>query len=200
MSDADRRKWDARYRQGGAEETGPPSALLEEVLADEDFLATRPSTALDVACGSGRNALYLAGRGFEVDAVDISPEALARGRMAADRLGLTIRWLQRDLDEGLVLPGPYDLIVMTRYLNLALIPTLGRLLNPGGRLVVEVFLDWQGNEPVTGPRNASFRAAPGALARSCRELSVLQLEEGPITGRHGRVEALARIVCTSPAR
>jgi ubiquinone/menaquinone biosynthesis C-methylase UbiE len=68
-----------------------------------------------VACGAGRNALYLAERGFDVDAVDISGEAIHRARDAGRRLGLSVNWLEHDLDKLPHLEADYQLILVIRF-------------------------------------------------------------------------------------
>ena len=94
MSAAERDKWDARYRDGAYSDRTHPTALLREWLP-----RLSRGRALDVACGAGRNALYLAANGFDVTALDISSVALERGRAAAQERSLDIEWLCADLDE-----------------------------------------------------------------------------------------------------
>ena len=78
MSGADRERWDERYRLGAYVEREHPSAWLVSCLS------RAPSgRALDVACGAGRNALYLAERGYAVTGIDVSPVALARAAESA---------------------------------------------------------------------------------------------------------------------
>ncbi|HVJ29660.1 MAG TPA: methyltransferase domain-containing protein, partial [Gammaproteobacteria bacterium] len=94
MSAAERDKWDARYRDGAYEGRTYPTALLATWLP---YLPR--GRALDVACGAGRNALFLAANGYEVTALDISGVGLDRGRRAAAERGLTVDWLCADLDD-----------------------------------------------------------------------------------------------------
>jgi len=128
LSDAERDKWDERYRGGAYEGRTHPTALLAAWLpfsraAGREmrpaFAALPPSLAvaanascirgtsaipgrraLDVACGAGRNALYLAAAGFAVDALDISAVALDRGRRAAVERGLLVDWRPADFDRA----------------------------------------------------------------------------------------------------
>lgn len=104
----DRLKWEQRYQAGERARDGRPSALL----ARWSHLV-RPGRALDVATGLGRNALFLASRGFQVDAVDISPTALAQAARRARRRGLRVRWLGADLDHYRLPPARYDLAVVS---------------------------------------------------------------------------------------
>ena len=186
MSTADRQKWDQRYREGAYAARTHPSAFLKACAP-----RLPPSgRALDLACGTGRNALFLAGRGFSVDAVDISPEALAIARTRS--AGLPIRWLERDLDDAFEPSDGYDLILNIRFVNLPLVAALIPTLRPNGVLVVEQHLATE--EDVIGPKNAAFRVPPGALAALAEPLAVERLEEGIVEDPDGRRAALARLL------
>lgn len=111
---------------------------------------------LDVACGSGRHAAWLAKMGFEVDAVDRDP-ALFPDPPAGVRL------LAADLEAG---PWPYperrfDAVVVANYLHRPLLPVMVASLEPGGVLVYETFA--QGNERFGKPSNPAFLLRPGEL-------------------------------------
>lgn len=187
MTDADRAKWDERYREGAYADRPHPSDLLR------DWIDRAPSgRALDVACGAGRNALFLAANGFAVDAVDISPEGLARGRRSAAERGLAVHWIEHDLDLPLALPDDYALILVVRFLDLPLIRRLARRLAPGGLLVCEEHL--RSEVEVIGPGNPAFRVAPGELREAASGLEVLQYDEGLFDDPDGRRAALARLV------
>lgn len=186
MSNADRLKWDRRYLDGAYQSRRHPSAFLEDCATA--FAA--PGRALDLACGGGRNALFLARLGFTVDAVDISAEALAVGRSRA--AGLPIRWLRRDLDDGFEPDDAYDVIVNIRFVNLDLLSALARSLRPNGALVVEQHLA-TAEKDVIGPGNPAFRVAPGDLAGVAASLTIKRLEEGVFEDPDGRKAALARL-------
>jgi tellurite methyltransferase len=193
MSDADLGKWEARYAAGGYAERTHPSGLLT------DWLDRLPrGRALDVACGTGRNALFLAAAGYAVDAVDISPTALARGRAAAAAQALAVGWLEQDLDVGI--PGAirdarYDLILMVRYVNTPLIGQLKTQLAAGGHLLIEEHLRWHG--VVVGPTSPEFRVAAGELARAAAPLRIVHSHEGPVTDPDGRPAALAQLIAAA---
>jgi len=187
MSDNDRDKWNERYRTGAyALRTHPSQLLLEWV----DRIPT--GRALDVACGAGRNALYLAARGFDVDAVDISVEALERARESAQRSGLRVNWMQQDLDGQPALQGEYQLILMIRFVHLPLLRTLATRLAPEGFLVCEQHL--VSDAPVIGPTNPDYRVRPGELRTAAAGLRVLSLQEDLVTEPDGTTAALARLV------
>ncbi|WP_407839314.1 class I SAM-dependent methyltransferase [Streptomyces sp. DSM 116496] len=104
--------------------------------------------ALDLGCGPGRNALHLAARGFEVDAVDLSPTALAWAEERARAAGARVRFHQGDAfgAAGAGLVGPYDLIYdsgcfhhLPPHRRVSYLDLLDRLLAPGGRFALTCF-------------------------------------------------------------
>jgi SAM-dependent methyltransferase len=188
MSDEDRVRWDQRYRDGAYESRTHASALL--VQWQERLPVGR---ALDLACGAGRNSLWLSARGHAVVAVDISGVALQRLRSAAQRAGMNIDTLAFDLDRGLPdLAGEFDLIIKMRYLNLALLPQLAGHLAQGGVLVCEVLL--KTDDAGAGPTAPRFRAAPGELLAAARGLEVMYYDEGAVVDPDGRTVHLARFI------
>ena len=193
MSKADQAKWDERYRAGAFAERTHPSALLEAWISRlPSGCGCRRGRALDVACGAGRNSLFLARHGFEVTGIDVSSEALKRAAASAEREGLEVTWMQHDLDDGLDLPGPFDVVCLFRYLNADVIRRLPSLLAPSGILMVEEHLAT--DQPVAGPANPAFCVQPGELRRLLPGLEVLHQEEGVITDPDGRPMAIARLV------
>jgi len=194
MSDEDRSRWDARYADGAYESRLHPSALLAM------WLPRLPrGRALDVACGRGRNALFLAAAGFAVDAIDVSPVAIRLAADAARAAGLDVRFRLHDLDAPMPGDDLWDLVVITRYLNLPRVVELGTRLTSGGVLLCEVLLAV--DAPTSGPRERRFRAAPGALRAAVSAqraghspLSVLDYMEGEITDPDGTRVAVARAV------
>lgn len=199
MSSEDREKWNSRYADGAYADRPHPSPWIEAqvrgCLAGDDP-ASRP-VALDLACGAGRNALYLAQIGYEVHAVDISREGLALGRRRAEASGLDVTWYEHDLDGGLpdTLPARFDLIVVIRFVRLDLLRRLAGRLNPRGRLVVELHMTTDAE--VAGPRSAEFRVERGELSKVLRGLTIGALEEGLVTDPDGRSVALARAVASA---
>lgn len=128
----DAEQWDERYRtsSGGVWASEPPRAVQE--IAG----ALRPGTAIDVATGDGRTALWLAARGWTSTGVDFSAEGLA---IAATRPGgEAVTWVRADVHEWEPL-APVDLVVSC-YLHLrdnaAMIARLAGWVAPGGTLVV----------------------------------------------------------------
>jgi rhodanese-related sulfurtransferase len=175
-----------------------PAPFLEEVLPliarprgiapGSNALAVDPPLALDLACGAGRDAVFLAQHGFEVEAWDHAPEALERTRDLARRHGVSLRTEVRDLERPDLPPParPFDLIVCFRFLHRPLFPWMERALAPGGWLVYETYRT--GQERFGRPIRAHFLLARDELARAFPTLETVRYEErdpegGPITAR-----------------
>lgn len=137
MSREDRERWNEKYRLKVGVTSPAPSEWLGEVVR-----GMAPGRAWDVACGAGQNALLLAGLGWRVDAVDVSPLGLEIGRSSSD--GLAVNWIAADLDEYEPPVGVYDLVVVFRFLDRRRLPGLIEgSLKPGGRVVYETFVEGQ---------------------------------------------------------
>ena len=109
----DREQWDERYTGPELVWTGEPNRWVVEELA-----GLRPARALDLGTGEGRNAIWLAERGWRVTAVDFSAVGLAKAaRLAASRHA-TVDWVEADVRDYEPEPGGYDLVLVA-YLHLA---------------------------------------------------------------------------------
>lgn len=128
MSEADRLHWDDRYSSRDVPVLHAP--YLDAVA---EFLPTT-GAALDVAGGSGRNAIWLARRGLDVTVLDVSEVGLAVARERAVAAGVALELVVHDLDGGLP-EGSWDLISLFHYLNRPLFAAMARALEPGGVLV-----------------------------------------------------------------
>lgn len=190
MSDADREKWERRYAEGSYEARTHPSRLLVDWLPK----ISKPDAAraLDLACGAGRNALYLAAEGYSVDAMDISSVALARGAARAAELGVEVNWIETDLDQAAISADRYDLVLVARYVNRGLSGALAEALREGGHLIYEQHLVT--DREVSGPQNPEFRLRPNELLGMFRGLRVLYYREGIMQDPDGPTMALAQLV------
>lgn len=158
--DADR--WDRRYR-----EQSPPEGPVEIVRRFADDLPR--GRVLDVACGGGRNAIFLAERGFDVAAVDISEEALAHARRRAADAGVDVDFARADVDSMDIEEGAYDVVVVSHFRTRERLPDLADALAPGGVLLYEHRLATGGDH--------RFRVRPNELLRACLGLRIVHYEE-----------------------
>jgi SAM-dependent methyltransferase len=132
----DDHEWDARYARAGRVWSGRPNGSL---VAGVEGL--EPGSALDVGCGEGADAVWLAERGWHVTALDVSQVALARGRQAAEAAGVDVEWLHAGLVEAGLRPRSFDL-VSAHYPALRRTPgddavrALIAAVAPGGTLLV----------------------------------------------------------------
>jgi tellurite methyltransferase len=185
----DRLRWEARYQAGEKVHDGPPSSLLRR------WIPHLPrGRALDVAAGLGRNALFLAGAGYRVDALDISPTALREAARRARRAGLRIRWIEADLDTCVLPASQYDLVINSFILKRRLFPALRKAVRPGGVVVFENHLE---GDEAGGPRSRAHRLRRGELRRRFRGWDVLDHEEG-LFAEGGRLRLVGRIVARRP--
>jgi len=173
---------------GAAARLWRPAPFLEEMLPRIPRPQPGGRAALDVAAGAGREAVYLALQGFEVEARDRDPEALARAAALAARHGVAISTVVTDLERGAVAlpPSRYPLVICFRYLHRPLFHQIESALAPGGRLVYETFRS--GQEKIGRPRRERFLLRPGELESAFPGLVVEHYAElepagGPVTAR-----------------
>jgi SAM-dependent methyltransferase len=188
MSDK-RTKWDNRWREKAGHPCEPDGWLLRA----RDLLPA--GKALDVACGQGRNALYLAEQGMSVTAIDLSEEALEQLRNEAAARNLDIRTCRVDLESDPRLPGEgFDLVTIFFYLYRPLLPLLRNAVRPGGIMVMRS-LSSAGPFP-GGPGNPDFVLHPGELLGIFADWEILLHEEGLEPSRRGG--SVAGIVARRP--
>jgi SAM-dependent methyltransferase len=193
MAEDDRARWDERYAEGDWADIAEPARILE----DAEAWLGEPGLALDVACGAGRNALWLARRGYKVVAVDISWEGLQRLQRRARDEKLDIHIVLADLESFGLPPDSFDLIVNTRVLLRSLFPALRAALRPGGLLLVETF-NVDEIEVLGGDIRRAYALERGELRQAFREFEMLLYEEGVFETADGE-RGLARLVARRPA-
>lgn len=144
--------------------SSPASAWLQR------FAPTPAGTALDVACGSGRNLLWLAQAGWQVTGVDRDTTATAPLRAHA-------RILDADIENTpWPLPGDtFDLVVVCNYLWRPLVDTILSAVKPGGWLIWETFAD--GQQGIGRPARPDFLLQRGELLRVCRDWRIVAYED-----------------------
>jgi tellurite methyltransferase len=170
------RDWEAHYT-GPANLEWTPVTLLVEIAE-----MLRPGRALDLACGAGRNTLYLAELGWEVVAVDSSRAAIRILRERAASARLNVRAQVADLESGAfaIEPSAYDLICDFFYLQRGLFPQIREGVRPGGVFAAQIHL-----------RDAAshhFVLEPGELRAAFSDWKILSYSEG-VQAAHGRPTA-----------
>ncbi len=173
MSLDDQVRWDRQHAQTGGAEL--PSSFLREIFESARWEIPW-GLALDVACGKGRNALFLAELGFEVVAMDISAVALEEGRWRAQERSLAISWQHADLEQIQLPQAAYDLIINFNYLERSLIPRMKSALRVGGHIVFETYLIDQ--REIGHPKNPAYLLQNNELLDHFREFRVLCYREG----------------------
>jgi SAM-dependent methyltransferase len=164
--------WNERYKQ-----TPSPWGTDANVFVADVFSGREPGRALDLACGEGRNALWLAGRGWRVTAVDFSGAALARARAQAGARSVTVDWVEADLTRYRPEPGAFDAVVIA-YLQLpesSLTPILrsaADALAPGGTLLVVGHDATNPAEGVGGPQDPAILYTAQSLVAAVPSLHI----------------------------
>jgi SAM-dependent methyltransferase len=156
--------WDERYAESDLLWGAEPNRLFAAVVGEWE-----PGRALDLAAGEGRNAIWLARKGWDVTAVDFSPVAVERGKAVARDLGTIVRFEVADLLDFEPQPAGFDLVSIL-YLHLEsdhlrLVHERAALaLAPGGRVVVIGHDVRNIEEGVGGPQEASVLLSPETVA------------------------------------
>lgn len=157
MAEKDREKWDSKYRRDIGNLS--PSKLLEE------FIYQVPqSKALDIACGNGRNSIFLKNLGFTVDAIDISTIATQQLKQGHPEINVKCD----DIDTLTIPENSYDVIINIRFLERQLFPMIEKGLKLGGLLLFESF---------TGGKNEKFCLRPNELLHAFPTLRVIYYRE-----------------------
>lgn len=168
-----------------------PNPWLEQILP-----GIEPGRALDLACGTGRDAVHMASCGWTVTAVDLLPDALDRARALDERYGLVkraVHWVQGDLERGeSPVGGTFDLITGFRFLHRPVFGRLSRWLNPGGHVIYETFTTLH-RERNARPSREAFLLKPGELPTLLPDLTIRRFAELWVGNSHvARVWATAR--------
>jgi SAM-dependent methyltransferase len=183
----ERENWNKRYRTGEFEPPETPSPLLQNAV---DTLPQ--GQALDIATGTGRNALFLAEQGYEVDAIDISDEALGIARKRAAERSLSINWIQADIDDYGFPEQAYDVVMVNFYTLPHRLPDVKEALTADGVLLYEHHLR-SADSVECGPSSDRYRFRSNDLLRSCLDLTVLHYEEKTRV-ENGRKAAIVTLI------
>ena len=191
--------WDQRHAaQQPIESTEPDSTLVDEIGS------LRPGRALDLGAGDGRNALWLAERGWKVTAVDFSQVALERGRSRAEAGGVTVDWQLADLLEWSPEARAYDLVTLF-FIHLpgterrGVYARAADAVAPGGTLLIVAHDRANLADGVGGPQDPDVLVSPGEVADELPGFRIDRAEtmRRPTPDGRGPIDAIVRAVRVS---
>lgn len=194
-TDSSRERWNKRWAGERAEASVEPSAFLVTEVG-----ALLPGRALDLACGAGRNAVWLARRGWRVTAVDFSEVALRAARELAAAASVSVEWLEEDVVQWTPFPRAFDLVTVL-YLQ---VPAAQRRIalsraaaavRPGGTLLVLGHDLLNLAAGAGGPSQAAVLFTPDDVVAEIGDLVVERAERvrRPVAGaERDAVDALVR--------
>lgn len=166
--------WNQRHAQ--ADTLGQ----VADVLAQNSHLLTPGATALDLACGRGVNALFMARAGLEVTAWDLSPVAIERLTGAASDAALTLTAEVRDVIASPPEPASFDLILVSYFLDRTLAPAITAALKPAGLLFYQTYS--QAAVSSDGPSSSHYRLGDNELLSLFGALNVRVYREERLLG------------------
>jgi SAM-dependent methyltransferase len=176
MARSDFERWNRKYGESEPHEGIRPDPLLPE---HADLLRGR-GRALDLACGLGDNALYLAQLGNEVFAVDISEAAIQRLAGRARKHRLVVRAFVADLDVWRPPRAQFDLVTVFRFLDRQLIGPVKEALRPGGLLVYRTWnLNHLAEKPDFRPDYLLGHGELSSLMRGLRTVAANDAADNP---------------------
>jgi SAM-dependent methyltransferase len=186
---SNRALWDRKYEEGLPSLTKPDPYFVwaYENLVKRSF--PKAGTALDLAAGLGRHALWLAEKAWQVSAVDLSEVAVGKLDRAAALRKVNINLFAIDAAEYAFEPAGFDLIVLFYHMDRSLFPKIGSALNPGGLFICKMAVQWDGE---TGLAKSNFEPlARKELLSLVPGLQVIDFRERPVRDR-GVVEFVGR--------
>lgn len=173
--------WDERYRERELVWSAGPNAFVAQQLEDHPR-----GRALDLAAGEGRNALWLAEQGFEVEAVEFSPVAAAKGRELAAHRGVDVTFTVADLTEPLDALVPAD-VVLVAYLHLPraaerdVLRRSAALVAPGGTFLLVAHARRNLTEGTGGPPDPELLPTPEEIAAAIDGTGLVVEQAGEVT-------------------
>jgi SAM-dependent methyltransferase len=176
-SEEDKKKWNKRYNTKEYVYGKEPTKFLK----DNINILTR-GKALVLAMGEGRNAIFLAENGFDVDSCDISEVAVEKSKLLAKRNNVKLNAFVADLEKYKIPTNKYDLITCICYAQRNLIPQIKDGLKKGGMVLFETYtidqLKYGTDAP--GPKNPAYLLKHNELLDLFRDFHILYYREGEI--------------------
>lgn len=184
----DQKRWDKKFGKKGFALGKNPNPFLKKHIR-----LLPKGRALDIAAGEGRNAVFLAQQGFEVDAVDISQKGLKKAQKLAREKGVKISTFLIDLDQYPIGKEQYDLIANFYFLKRRLVSRIKKGLKKGGKVIFETYLLEHRTFGTGGPKQAKYFLKPNELLGLFKDFRVLFYREG-IFREGGKRKAVASII------
>jgi SAM-dependent methyltransferase len=186
--ESDQERWDKKYGKDKFLLNRSPSPFLKKQVG-----TLEKGVALDLASGEGRNAVFLAEKGWKADAVDISPVGLRKARKLAKEAGVKINFLQADLGFYPIPKEKYDLITVLYFWDRRLVPRIKRGLKKGGRVLIETYTLETLFLSLEGPREAKYLLKSNELLNLFRDFRIHFYREG-VFREEGKRKAIASLV------
>lgn len=164
--------WDKKYETETYIFGKEPVEFLREHI---DILPK--GKALDIAMGEGRNAVFLAKNGHEVDGCDISEIAVKKAREMARENNVTLHAFVADLEHYQLPKDTYDVIACFYYLQRDLIPQMKEALKPGGMIIYETYTIENWERGFEGPKNKDYLLKPNELLDLFKDLKIIYYRE-----------------------
>jgi 2-polyprenyl-3-methyl-5-hydroxy-6-metoxy-1,4-benzoquinol methylase len=169
-------KWDKIYEISSG-------SSVADVLLSNDFLLPEKGVAIDLACGLGENALFLAKKGLETSAWDISSVALGKLKQNAKKNNLTISVKHVHIEPNNLPKNAFDVIVLSHFLDRSLCNAIIDGLKPKGLLFYQTYVREKLGS--SGPKNPEFLLARNELLQLFNPLTVLLYREDSLVGDLG---------------
>jgi len=150
-----------------------PNTLLVEFTEQLalDAKTMRP-TAIDLGCGGGRDAVFLAKQGWKVSAIDNENRVIKRAKQLATRSGASVNFRCCDLKKaGCLTDETFDLVMVMRFLNRDLFEPIKQMIKPGGWIVFQTFTE--GVEQFGSPKNPNFILKHGELSQVFNDFKII---------------------------
>lgn len=187
--EGDRMRWNNRYKSRDYLYGKEPINFLKENIN----LLTK-GKALVLAMGEGRNAVYLAKNGFNVDGCDISDVAVKKSKQLAKENNVRINAMIADLEHYIIPPNKYDLITCFYYTQRDLIPQIKEGVKAGGMVMFETYtIDQLNYGPgAPGPRNPAYLLKRNELLNLFSDFHIIYYREGEIAKNKTVASLIAR--------
>jgi len=170
---------DWSYGPGSAGRLWEPNGFLKQMLPE-----LQTGSALDLACGTGRDSVYMAAHGWEVTGIDWLPDAIEKARTLSSRYGLSLAFSIKDIErQDFAPPEQYDLISCAFFLHRPMVAQMHEWLKPGGAIIYETFTV-KHREQFGKPSSDAHVLEADELRTCFSDFNIVRYEEGWRDGRH----------------